>query len=122
MREQLVHAVLAGQKTATCALLAQYEAGQEPLPIVGAERIMIDSAGRSVGRIVLTEISVIRLGEADERLARDEGEGFRDVGDWRAAHEAFWQTNVLPELPDGLTLDDDVQVVVERFRLIADSS
>ena len=119
MREQLVQAVLMGQKTATSALLAQYEADHEPLPVVGEERVMIDSAGEPAGHIVLTDVFVIRLGEADDQLARDEGEGFRDAVEWRAAHEAFWRTFVLPELPDGLRLDDDTKVVVERFRLIA---
>ena len=42
------------------------------------------------------------------RLALDEGEGFRSVAEWREAHEEFWRR----------TVDDDTQVVVERFRLV----
>jgi uncharacterized protein YhfF len=120
LREQLIQAVLTGQKTATSALLAQYEADHEPLPRIGEERVMIDSTGQAVGRVVLTKVSVIALGEVDDRLAHDEGEGFRDAGDWRAAHESFWRTYVLPELPGQHTLADDTQVVIERFRLVAD--
>jgi uncharacterized protein YhfF len=122
MREQLVQAVLAGRKTATSALLAQYKAYHEPLPRVGEQRDMVDSAGQPVGRVVLTDVSVIRLGDADDELAHDEGEGFRDAADWRAAHEAFWRTYVLPELPEEMSLDDGTQVVVERFKLIASQS
>lgn len=82
---------------------------------------MVDSADQAVARVVVTDVSVIRLSEADDQLARDEGEGFRDVGDWRAAHQAFWRTYVLPELPKEIALDDEPQVVVERFKLIAGS-
>jgi uncharacterized protein YhfF len=41
------------------------------------------------------------------RLARDEGEGFRSIAEWREAHEEFWTR----------TVDDDTEVVVERFRV-----
>jgi uncharacterized protein YhfF len=117
MRDRLVGAVLAGKKTATSSLLAQYEIDGEALPVVGDHRALIDSAGNAVGRIVLTEVSVIRLGDANDDLARDEGEGFRSASDWRLAHEAFWEDYVLPDLPDQLSLDDDTKVVVERFKL-----
>ena len=117
IRDRLVQAVQDARKIATSALLAQYEAEGEPLPVAGERRVLVDSAERPVGEVVLTEVTVIRLGDADDRLAIDEGEGFTSATEWRAAHEAFWREYALPDLPRDFALDDDSKVVVERFRL-----
>ena len=68
--------------------------------------------------VELLKVSVIRLGDADDELARDEGGGFGSVAEWRNAHESFWRSDVLPGLPGPLELDDDTKVVVEVFRLL----
>jgi ASCH domain-containing protein len=78
-RDRLVAAVLSGEKTATSSLLAQNEVDSEPLPVAGEERVVTGSAGKAVGRIVLTDVAVIRLGDADDGLAHDEGEGFASL-------------------------------------------
>jgi uncharacterized protein YhfF len=119
MRDTLVAAVLAGAKTATSALLAQYEDDGEPLPKVGGLLTMIDSEGRPVARIETVEVKVIRLRDADLQLALEEGEGFESVSDWRAAHEDFWTRVIKPALrdPSSLQIGEDTAIVVERFRL-----
>ena len=38
----------------------------------------------------MTEARVVPAGEIDEQFARDEGEGFESVEDWRVAHEHFF--------------------------------
>jgi uncharacterized protein YhfF len=63
-------------------------------------------------------VDVIQLGDADLTLARDEGEGFESVAEWRRAHERFWGDAVIPTLPKGFVLTDDTQIVVQRFRLV----
>ncbi len=118
LRDRLVAAVLAGEKTATSSLLAQYEADQEPLPTPGQRWVLVDSSGEEAAQVKTVEVSVIRLGDADERLARQEGEGFRSAAEWRAAHEGFWRREVLPALRRAPVLDDDTEVVVERFRVV----
>lgn len=118
MRDRLVAAVLAGEKIATSSLLIQYEEDGEELPRVGERQVMVGSDGEEVVPVEIVEVSVIRLGDADDALARDEGEGFRSVGEWRAAHEEFWRRDVLPGLRRPIFLDDDSQVVVERFRVV----
>lgn len=120
LRDRLVSAVLAGEKIATSSLLAQYEDDGEPLPTPGQRWVMIDSAGEEVAVVETLEVSVIRLGGADERLAREEGEGFRSVAEWRDTHEEFWRQEVLPGLRRPPVLDDETEVVVERFRVVAD--
>jgi uncharacterized protein YhfF len=118
MRDRLVSAVLAGEKIATSSLLAQYEDDGEPLPMAGERRVIIGSSGEEVALVEIAEVSVIRLGDADQRLAHDEGEGFRSVAEWREAHEDFWRREVLSELRRPRPLDDDTEVVVERFRVV----
>ena len=103
-------AILAGDKTATSSLLVDWEADEEPLPTPGERMTVIDSSGAAVATIEIESVEIIRLGEADPALARDEGEGFESVAEWRAAHEKFWQGST--------ELDDATEIVVERFRLV----
>jgi uncharacterized protein YhfF len=121
LRDRLVAAVLAGEKVATSSLLAQYEEAGESLPMPGQQWLMVNSSGEKVAVVETVEVSTIRLGDADERLARDEGEGFRSVAEWREAHEGFWRADVLPQLRRPPVLDDDTAIVVERFRLLDES-
>jgi uncharacterized protein YhfF/GNAT superfamily N-acetyltransferase len=120
LREALVAAVLSGAKTATSSLWIEWEEDGEALPAPGERETVIDSDGRSVAVIEIVGAEAIRLGDADLQLALDEGEGFRSVAEWRAAHERFWNDEVRPELrdPPDWRLDDDTLIVVQRFRLV----
>jgi uncharacterized protein YhfF len=120
MRDRLVRAILDGAKTATASLLVEYEHEHEPLPTPGRRAAVVDSDGRRVAVIETTEVRVAPFAEVDLAFAHDEGEGFDSVDDWRHAHANFWQSDeVRAELgrPD-FRIDDDTQVVLERFRLI----
>src|SRR5512138_1499295 len=121
LRDRLVAAVLDGSKTATTGLLQDYEIDGEPLPAVGSRAAVLDSAGRRVAVIELTEVRVVRLGDVDVDHARDEGEGHRSVAEWRAGHEGYWHgADYRGWLGDAaFTVDDDTPVVLERFRLVA---
>jgi uncharacterized protein YhfF len=120
LRDRLVAAVLRGEKTAGSSLLLEYQLEDEPLPKVGERRKVLDSAGAPVGVVEIISVEVISLADADLTLALEEGEGFSDVGEWRAEHERFWSEEVIPQLPPGSAspLADDTEVVVERFRLV----
>jgi uncharacterized protein YhfF len=121
LRDKLVAAVLRGDKTATASLRAEYAPdGPDELPRVGERSVVVDSDHEPVGILETTEVRVVRAGDVDEQFARDEGEGFESVADWRAAHERFWGPN-----PDRTAageqpwqIDDDTLVVCERFRLV----
>jgi uncharacterized protein YhfF len=120
LRDRLVAAILSGEKTATSSLRLEYDQPGEDLPEVGSRGIVVDSAGRPVCVIEITDMQVLRLDEVDERFARDEGEGFESVEEWRSAHEAFWRS---PEWRNGLgglevEVDDETLVVAERFRVV----
>jgi uncharacterized protein YhfF len=120
----LVAAVLDGTKTATTGLLQDYEIEGEPLPTVGARAAVIDSAGRPVAVIELTDVHVSRLGDVDLEHAQDEGEGDDSVAAWRAGHEEYWHGMDYRSWLGNLdfTVDDDTPVVLVRLRLVADVS
>ncbi|WP_405619725.1 ASCH domain-containing protein [Streptomyces sp. NBC_01511] len=120
LRDQLVAAVLSGEKVSTTSLLAEYEAEKEELPPVGERSALIDSDGREVAVIELTEVRVLALGQVDLQHALDEGEGYESVAAWRAGHEAFWHRDEMREaLGDpSFTVHDGTLVVAERFRVV----
>jgi uncharacterized protein YhfF len=119
-RDRLVAAVLRGEKTATSSLLAEWLLDDMELPVAGERREVLDSDDDPVAVIETTAVDVIRLGDVDLALAREEGEGFDGVAEWRQAHERFWADEVMPRLPANMSgpLTDDAKVVVVRFRLV----
>ena len=119
LRDQLVAAIVSGAKTSTSSLLIQYAADDEELPVVGSRGTVIDSAGQPVLVVETTAVEVARLADVPLAHAVDEGEGFTTVAEWRAGHEEFWTSpEVVAELPAGFVLDDDTEIVMERFRVV----
>lgn len=108
LRRQLVDAVLRGDKTATAGLLEEYEAeGEQPTP-VGTRCSLLGYDDEPVAVIEVTESRVLPAAEIDEQFARDEGEGFETVDDWREAHEQFF----------GRPIEPGTQIVAVRFRVV----
>ena len=104
LRRKLVAALLHGDKTATAGLH-----GDEPLPEPGQRFLLLDFDDRPIAVVETTEVRVLRAYQVDLQFARDEGEGFESVTDWREAHERFWSDR---------EIRDDTLIVAERFRLI----
>jgi uncharacterized protein YhfF len=122
LREQLVAAVLRGDKTATAGILVDYERDGEPLPKAGERYAVVDNEGRDVAVIETTDVNVCRIGDTDEQFARDEGEGFESVAAWREAHDRYWRSyadEIRAYLGDpDWDVSDDTLYVAERFRLV----
>lgn len=120
LRDQLVAAILSGAKTSTSSLMLEYERENEPLPEVGQLSAVLDSEGRRVAVIEVTEVRIVRLADVDLQHALDEGEGDESVQQWRSGHEKFWQSaEVRAEMDDPrFTVNDDTLIVAERFQLI----
>lgn len=120
LRDRLVAAVLSGEKVSTSGLLAEYELEGEELPPVGERSALIDSEGREVAVLEMTEVRVLPLGEVDLQHALDEGEGYRSVAEWRAGHKAFWHGEEMREAmgDPSFTVDDGTMIVAERFRVV----
>ncbi|WP_405013914.1 ASCH domain-containing protein [Kitasatospora sp. NBC_01539] len=120
LRDQLVGAILDGSKTSTTGLAVEYALLGEELPPVGRREAVVDSDGRVVAVIELTEVRLSPLGGVDLDHARDEGEGYTTVAAWRVGHERFWHgAEVREELGDpDFTVDDTTELVLLRFRLV----
>ncbi|MBA2297158.1 MAG: ASCH domain-containing protein [Actinobacteria bacterium] len=122
LRGALVAAILRGEKTATAGLLVDYERDDDELPAVGERFLLLDNDDHGVAVIETTEVRVLRIGECDLEFARNEGEGFESVADWRAAHDRFWRSyadEIREYLGDpGWDVGDDTEFVAERFRLV----
>jgi uncharacterized protein YhfF len=90
LRRELVDLILRGEKTAGAALLVDYESEGEDPPKIGEQSILLDYDDEPVAVIETTEVRLVRAADVDEQFARDEGEGFKSVAEWRAAHERFF--------------------------------
>jgi uncharacterized protein YhfF len=110
LRRELVDAVVRGDKTATAGLRTDYAPQtDEPLPEVGQRFALIDFDEQPVAVVETTEVRVVAARDVDLEFARDEGEGFESVEDWRRAHERFWAEH---------KIDDSTLIRAERFRLV----
>jgi uncharacterized protein YhfF len=122
LRDRLVAAILAGEKTATTGLLVEWELDGEPIPRAGERFLVVDSSEAPVAIIEIEDVRVLRLADVDVAVAEDEGEGFTTVAEWRRDHEAFWNSyadELRIRLDDpAWRLVDETPVVVQRFRLI----
>ncbi len=121
LRRELVRLIMAGAKRATAGLLVEYELDGDTIPSPGLREAVIDADGRIAGIIETTECRTLRMADVDDQFAWDEGEGFADAAHWRSAHETYFRS-YLGELREQLgdpswDLDDDTQVVCQRFRL-----
>jgi uncharacterized protein YhfF len=80
----------------------------------------VDSDDRPLAVIETTQVRVVRFDEIDLEFARDEGEGFETIDDWRQAHTRFWEGDEMRAAlgrPD-FRVGPGTLVVVERFRLV----
>jgi uncharacterized protein YhfF len=96
--------VLRGQKTATAGLPEPDEDFGRP----GDRCLLLGFDDEPVGIVELTEVRVVSAGEIDLQFARDEGEGFESVEQWREAHERFFEQPIRAETP----------IVATRFHLV----
>ncbi len=60
---------------------------REPLPRVGERLRLLGHDDEPVGVGETSEVRLLRMQDVDSDFARDEGEGFESVAEWRAAHE-----------------------------------
>ena len=108
LRRQLVAAVLAGAKTSTAGLWSEYEAEGEAVGSAGDRYVLQGFDDEPVAIVEITESRVVPASEIDVAFARDEGEGFESVDDWRVAHEEFF----------GQPIEPETMIVATRFRVV----
>jgi uncharacterized protein YhfF len=108
LRRQLVDAVLDGRKTATTGLWADYVAEGAAVDSPGDRCMLLGYEDEPVAIVEITDARLVSADEIDEQFARDEGEGFESVEDWRVAHEQAFEQPISP----------DTRVVAVRFRVV----
>lgn len=107
--------VLEGRKCATAISLAELRLAGESTPKAGDLAIVTDWAGEAKGIIRTCSVEIRRFSEVDEEFARAEGEGDGTLSCWRAAHKSYYE-RVLAGT--GEAVDDDLEIVCERFELV----
>lgn len=115
LRDALVTAILDGTKTTTSSLLSEYPRDHDSREDVGTLEAVLDSRDNVVCVIRTTEVYVCRLADVSDEHAIAEGEGYADASDWRAGHEQFWRSPEFVEYIGVLDINDDTQVVCQRF-------
>ena len=110
MANELLALVIAGTKTATCGALRDFPEGSQAMPVMGRRDVVLDGKGNRAAVIETLEVAIRRFDEVDEAFARDEGEGFRTMADWRKGHQEYFERN------GGFA--PDMKLVCERFRLV----
>ena len=108
LADELAALVLKGQKRATTSLLAEYEDGSEPMPVVGDRSVVLDGRGQPICIIHTTWVQQRPLRDVDEQFAWDEGEGDRTLRWWKEAHLRFYAR-------EDHVVTDDTMMVLERF-------
>ena len=110
LRRTLVAAVLRGEKIATASLREDYEPDtEEAMPHPGERLMLLGFDDEPLGLVQVGRAKVVRAADVDVQFARDEGEGFKTVSDWRAAHERAWADR---------RMTDDTLIVCEWFTLV----
>lgn len=120
LRDRLVTAILDGRKVSTASLFAAYEREGVSPPVAGQRSLVVDSDGRGVAVIELTNVTVVPLGDVDIAHVVGEGEGHESVASWRADHERFWRDPDIGEELAGspIPLNDGTLVVLEKFHVV----
>lgn len=114
MADELAALVLAGTKRATAGAMAQYEA-EGLRPRAGDLSVVHLGDGTPVAVIRMTDVQVGFLTSVTDDFAWEEGEGERTRDWWIAAHQEYFRRS-LPTA--GLSYDDHLDVVFERFEVV----
>lgn len=110
LRAELNGLVLQGRKRASAGLLSEYAEEQEELEHVGERLALLDDAGARVATVQVTSVERTRFSDVPWDFAAAEGEGDRDLEDWRDGHRRYWAAQ-------GTPVTDDTEVVLIRFDL-----
>lgn len=82
----------------------------EPIEHVGERLALLDDDGRRVPTVEVTQVEVLPFSGIPWSFAAAEGEGDRDLDEWRAGHRRYWENL-------GSQVTDDMPVVCLRFVL-----
>ena len=114
--DEILAALLRGDKRATTGLKCLYELEKEPLPQEGQYSVILDSRGLPHCITRITKIEITKFRDISEEYAFIEGEGDKSLAYWRDAHrEVFTQ-----ECREDFQMDfsEDMECVCEYFEVV----
>ena len=114
LANKLLALVLNGQKRATSAAVAAYEAEGEPLPRVGNLSIVTDWNGNPGCVIETTAVTLIPYNEMTFEICKREGED-DTLESWQAGHRTFFTEDASAL---GYEFTEDMLLVFEDFRVV----
>ena len=114
--DEILAALLRGDKRATTGLKCLYELENEPLPQVGQYSVILDSQGlpRCITRITRIEITPFR--DISEEYAFIEGEGDKSLKYWKDAHREVFTRECREDA--GIEFSEDMECVCEYFEVV----
>ncbi|MCR8546279.1 ASCH domain-containing protein [Salipiger sp. P9] len=111
LNAEILALMRAGVKTASCEAWDYFADTGEAVPEVGRVDIALDWQGRPALALRTLDVSRLRFDEMSEELVAAQGE-FRDLAAWRRGYEAY--------LTRAGRFRPDVEMLLERFELVAD--
>lgn len=90
--------------------MSDYEAEGESIEEVGDLQTVVDDDGLPVADVVVTEVRIVRLADVPWEFVEAENEADVSLAQWRAGHEAYWESV-------DYHVDDDTLVVLVWFEL-----
>jgi uncharacterized protein YhfF len=115
LASKLAHMVIKGAKRATTGWVAAAERERWAIPRPGQVSIVTDAHGVPLCAIRTDRVVRGRFADADEEIARAEGEGDGTLEDWRAVHLRYFAAEGARL---GLQFDDDAILIYEYFSVL----
>ncbi|WP_460688404.1 ASCH domain-containing protein [Nesterenkonia suensis] len=115
LADELLGLVLAGRKTATASLLAEYVWEGEGTPGIGSHTVFCDGGGAPRVIVRTTGLALARFDGVDADHAWAEGEGDRSLAHWRTEHRRFWERVCTSA---GHSFTPEMEVLLERFEVV----
>ncbi len=114
--DEILAALLRGDKRATTGLKCLYELENEPLPQVGQYSVILDSHGlpRCITRI--SNVEITRFRDISEEYAFIEGEGNKSLKYWKDAHREVFTRECREDA--GIEFSEDMECVCEYFEVV----
>ncbi len=107
--------VLKGEKRATASLLWAYEDENEPLPEIGQLTVVTNWAKIPQCVVETNSVEIRPFNKVDTEFAYEEGEGDKSLEFWKKVH---WESFCLQCHKLGKQPDEEIPVVLERFRIV----
>jgi uncharacterized protein YhfF len=112
--DEAVQQILSGDKTASSALLAEYQATNRPAPQVGSLSILVGEDGSPVAVVETTAVSIERFCDVDDQFARAHGPG-QSLKSWRRQCRSAFAARARSM---GTPFGEESELICHRFRVV----